>query len=93
MYLDKIAYDEQFGQDRLLFQLDPAQFKGGLASAKAELAQQQALLTNADLILKQVRPLAKNRTPLSQQDLDNAIANQLSAKAQMEQKARSSKRN
>jgi len=84
-YLDKIAYDEgslvKTGQ--LLFRLDPAQFKAALASAKAELAQRQALLTNADLILKRVRPLAKQNA-LSQQDLDNAIANQLSAKAQME---------
>ena len=82
-YLDKIAYEEgslvKTGQ--LLFQLDPDQFKAALASAKAELAQRNALLTNANLILKRVRPLAKQNA-LSQQDLDNAIANQLTAEAQ-----------
>ncbi|MDQ5908545.1 MAG: rane fusion protein multidrug efflux system [Pseudomonadota bacterium] len=84
-YLDKIAYTEgslvKSGQ--LLFQLDPNQFKAALASAKATLAQQQALLTNAELTLKRVRPLAKQNA-LSQQDLDNAVSNQLSAQAQVQ---------
>jgi membrane fusion protein (multidrug efflux system) len=82
-YLDKIAYEEgslvKTGQ--LLFQLDPDQFKAALASAKAELAQREALLTNANLTLKRVRPLTRQNA-LSQQDLDNAVANQLSAQAQ-----------
>lgn len=84
-YLDKIAYEEGslVKNGQLLFQLDPSQFKASLASAKATLAQQQALLTNADLTLKRVRPLAKQNA-LSQQDLDNAIANQLSAQAQVQ---------
>jgi len=83
-YLDKIAYEEGslVKNGQLLFQLDPSQFKAALASAKAELAQREALLTNADLTLKRVRPLAKQNA-LSQQDLDNAIANQLSAQAQV----------
>jgi membrane fusion protein (multidrug efflux system) len=84
-YLDKIAYDEGglVKTDQLLFQLDPDQFKTALASAKAELAQRKALLTNANLTLKRVRPLAKQNA-LSQQDLDNAVANQLTAQAQMQ---------
>ncbi len=83
-YLDKIAYEEGslVKNGQLLFQLDPSQFKAALASAKAELAQREALLTNANLTLKRVRPLAKQNA-LSQQDLDNAIANQLSAQAQV----------
>jgi len=84
-YLDKIAYTEGslVKNGQLLFQLDPNQFKAALASAKATLAQQQALLTNADLTLKRVRPLTKQNA-LSQQDLDNAVSNQLSAQAQVQ---------
>jgi len=84
-YLDKIAYEEGslVKNKQLLFQLDPDQFKAALASAKAELAQREALLTNANLTLKRVRPLAKQNA-LSQQDLDNAIANQLTAQAQVQ---------
>jgi len=84
-YLDKIAYQEGglVKARQLLFRLDPDQFKAALASAKAELAQRKALLTNANLTLKRVRPLARQNA-LSQQDLDNAIANQLSAQAQMQ---------
>lgn len=83
-YLEKIAYTEgslvKAGQ--LLFQLDPAQFKAALASAEATLEQQEALLTNAELTLKRVRPLTKQNA-LSQQDLDDAVAKQLSYKAQV----------
>lgn len=84
-YLDKIAYTEGslVKNGQLLFQLDPNQFKAALASAKATLAQQQALLTNAELTLKRVRPLAKQNA-LSQQDLDNAVSNQLSYQAQVQ---------
>ncbi len=84
-YLDKIAYTEGslVKNGQLLFQLDPKQFQAALASAKATLAQQQALLTNAELTLKRVRPLAKQNA-LSQQDLDNAVSNQLSAQAQVQ---------
>lgn len=84
-YLEKIAYTEgsMVKNGQLLFQLDPNQFKAALASAKANLAQQQALLTNADLTLKRVRPLAQQNA-LSQQDLDNAVANQLSYQAQVQ---------
>lgn len=84
-YLEKIAYTEgsMVKNGQLLFQLDPNQFQAALASAKATLAQQQALLTNAELTLKRVRPLAKQNA-ISQQDLDNAIANQLSYQAQVQ---------
>ena len=84
-YLEKIAYTEgsMVKSGQLLFQLDPSQFQAALASAKATLAQHQALLTNAELTLKRVRPLAKQNA-ISQQDLDNAIANQLSYQAQVQ---------
>ncbi len=84
-YLDKIAYVEgslvKTGQ--LLFQLDPKQFQAALASAKANLAQQEALLTRARQILARVKPLAKQNA-VSQQDLDNSIANVLASEAQVQ---------
>lgn len=84
-FLDKIAYTEgslvKAGQ--LLFQLDPKPFQASLASAQASLAQQQALLVKAQQTLARVRPLAKQNA-VSQQDLDNAIASELSAAAQVQ---------
>ncbi len=84
-YLDKIAYVEgslvKTGQ--LLFQLDPKQFQAALASAKANLAQQEALLTRARQTLARVKPLAKQNA-VSQQDLDNATANVLASEAQVQ---------
>ncbi len=84
-YLDKIAYEEgslvKAGQ--LLFQLDPKQFQASLDSAKANLAQQEALLTRARQTLARVKPLAKQNA-VSQQDLDNATANVLASEAQVQ---------
>ena len=84
-FLDKIAYTEgslvKAGQ--LLFQLDPKPFQASLASAQASLAQQQALLVKAQQTLARVRPLAKQNA-VSQQDLDNSIASELAAAAQVQ---------
>ena len=84
-YLDQIAYEEgslvKTGQ--LLFQLDPKSFQASLDSAKATLAQQQALLVKAQQTLARVKPLAKQNA-VSQQDLDSSIANELSAAAQVQ---------
>jgi membrane fusion protein, multidrug efflux system len=84
-YLEKIAYTEgslvKAGQ--LLFQLDPKQFQAALDSAKATLAQQQALLTRARQTLARVKPLAKENA-VSQQDLDNATAGVLTSEAQVQ---------
>ncbi|MFZ4790807.1 MAG: efflux RND transporter periplasmic adaptor subunit [Candidatus Competibacteraceae bacterium] len=84
-FLDKIAYTEgslvKTGQ--LLFQLDPKPFQASLTSAQASLAQQQALLVKAQQTLARVRPLAKQNA-VSQQDLDNSIASELAAAAQVQ---------
>ena len=84
-YLDQIAYEEgslvKTGQ--LLFQIDPKPFQASLDSAKANLAQQEALLTRARQTLARVKPLA-NQNAVSQQDLDNAIASELAAAAQVQ---------
>lgn len=84
-YLDKIAYVEgslvKTGQ--LLFQIDPKPFQAALDSARATLAQQEALLVKARQLLARVKPLAKQNA-VSQQDLDNAIAGELTALAQVQ---------
>ena len=84
-YLDKIAYTEgslvKTGQ--LLFQLDSKPFQAALDSAKATLAQQEALLTRARQTLARVKPLAKQNA-VSQQDLDNATAGVLTSEAQVQ---------
>lgn len=84
-YLDKIAYTEgdfvRTGQ--LLFQLDPQPFQAALDNAKGDLARAQAQLTNARAILARVRPLAKQNA-VSQKDLDDAVAAERSAEAQVQ---------
>ena len=84
-YLDKIAYTEgdfvRTGQ--LLFQLDPQPFQAALDNAKGDLARAQAQLANARATLARVRPLAKANA-LSQKDLDDAVAADRSAQAQVQ---------
>lgn len=84
-YLEKIAYVEgslvKTGQ--LLFQLDPKPFQAALDNAKANLAQQDALLTRARQNLARVKPLAKQNA-VSQRDLDDATASVLASEAQVQ---------
>jgi membrane fusion protein, multidrug efflux system len=84
-YLDKIAFDEgsmvRVGQ--LLFQLDQQPFQAALDSAKGELARAEAILVNARATLARVRPLAREGA-VSQKDLDDAVAAELSARAQVQ---------
>jgi membrane fusion protein (multidrug efflux system) len=84
-YLEKIAYTEGslVKDGQLLFQLDPKPFQAALDSAKASLAQQEALLTRARQTLARVKPLAKQNA-VSQQDLDNATAGVLTSEAQVQ---------
>ena len=84
-YLDKIAYTEgdlvRTGQ--LLFQLDPLPFQAALDNARGDLARAEAQLANARATLARVRPLAKANA-LSQKDLDDAVAAERSAQAQVQ---------
>jgi RND family efflux transporter MFP subunit len=74
----------------LLFQIDPRPFQAALDQAQGELAQAKAMLANAeavqgrtDLDVKRYTPLAEAQAA-SQQDLDNAVQNNLAAKATVE---------
>ena len=72
---------------QLLFEIDPRPFQaaldqaqGQLAQAKAQLANAQAVQGRTELDVNRYTPLAREQAA-SQQDLDNAIQNDLAAKA------------
>jgi RND family efflux transporter MFP subunit len=72
---------------QLLFEIDPRPFQAVLDQAEGQLAQAKALLANAqavqgrtELDVNRYTPLAKEQAA-SQQDLDNAVQNNMAAKA------------
>lgn len=72
---------------QLLFEIDPRPFQSTLDQAEGQLSQAKAALANAiavqrknELDVDRYTPLAKEQAA-SQQDLDNAIQNNLAAKA------------
>ena len=84
-YLKTIDYAE--GRDvkkgQLLFTIDDEQYRAALAEAQAALARAQSTLAKTDLDVKRYTPLAAERA-VSQAELDNAVAANRSAKAQVE---------
>jgi membrane fusion protein (multidrug efflux system) len=77
-------------QGQLLFQIDPRPFQaaldqvqGQLAQANASLANAQAVQRRTELDVQRYTPLAKEQAA-SQQDLDNAVQNNLAALATIE---------
>lgn len=83
-YLDTIGYVEGsfVHKDDLLFQLDPRPFQAALAKAQAQLAKEQSVLWQAERSVKRFTPLYEQKAA-SQRDLDNAIASEMSAQAQV----------
>jgi RND family efflux transporter MFP subunit len=74
-------------KNQLLFEIDPRPFQvaldqtaGQLAEAKAQLANAVAIQGRTQLDVERYTPLAKEQAA-SQQDLDNAVQNNLAAKA------------
>lgn len=72
---------------QLLFEIDPRPFQAALDQAQGQLAQATAALANAqavqgrtELDVNRYTPLAREQAA-SQQDLDNAVQNNLAAKA------------
>lgn len=91
-YLLKQGYQEgaSVKQGQLLFQIDPRPFQAALDQAQGQLAQAKATLANAqavqrrtELDVERYTPLAKEQAA-SQQDLDNAVQNNLAAIATVE---------
>jgi len=91
-YLLKQGYEEGrfVKQGQLLFQIDPRPFQAALDQAQGQWAQAKAMLANAqavqrrtELDVERYAPLAKEQAA-SQQDLDNAVQNNLAALATIE---------
>lgn len=70
-------------QGQLLYTIDPREWKARVDEARGQLTRAQAQLTNAEIELGRVRPLAAMNA-LSQRDLDNSIARQKSAQAEVD---------
>ena len=88
-YIMKQGYQEGafVKKGQLLFEIDPRPFQAALDQAEGQLAQAKALLANAKAVqgrtqldVERYGPLAKEQAA-SQQDLDNAVQNNLAAKA------------
>lgn len=88
-YLLRQAYQEgaYVKKGQLLFEIDPRPFQAALDQAEGQLAQAKAILENAqavqgrtELDVNRYTPLAREQAA-SQQDLDNAVQNNLAAKA------------
>ena len=91
-YLLRQGYQEGtfVRKGQLLFEIDPRPFRAALDQAEGQLAQAKAMLANAqavqgrtELDVNRYTPLAKEQAA-SQQDLDNAVQNNLAAKATVE---------
>jgi len=88
-YLLRQGYQEGafVKKGQLLFEIDPRPFQAALDQAEGQLAQARALLANTKAVQGRTQldvdryiPLAKEQAA-SQQDLDNAVQNNLAAKA------------
>lgn len=66
-----------------LYQIDPVPFKAAYISAKARVSQAKARLVQARQNLARVKPLLAEQA-VSQKDLDDAVAEELAAKAALE---------
>ena len=84
-YLASIDYAEgtEVKKGQLLFTIDDQQYRAALAEAQASLARAESTLAKTDLDVGRYRPLAAERA-VSQAELDNAVAANRSAKAQVE---------
>ncbi|HNG02844.1 MAG TPA: efflux RND transporter periplasmic adaptor subunit, partial [Nitrospira sp.] len=66
-----------------LYQIDPVPFHAAMLSAKAKVAQSEARLVQANQNLTRVKPLLAEQA-VSTKDVDDAVAEQLAAKAALE---------
>lgn len=91
-YLQQQAYQEGafVHKGQLLFQIDPRPFQAVLDQTQGQLSQAKAMLANAEAVqgrtqldVNRYTPLAKEQAA-SQQDLDNAIQNNLAAIASVQ---------
>jgi membrane fusion protein (multidrug efflux system) len=84
-YLDRFFFTEGafVKKGDRLYQIDPKPFQAALAQAKANLATAQARLNQSTVSVNRLTPLVTQKA-VSQQELDNALANQDAARAQVD---------
>jgi len=84
-YLQEVAFTEgsYVRKGDLLYQIDPKPLEASLANAKADLATAKARLDKTNTDVKRLSPLAEQQA-VSQQELDNAVAYQQAARAQVD---------
>ncbi|PYK95069.1 MAG: efflux transporter periplasmic adaptor subunit [Verrucomicrobia bacterium] len=70
-------------QGERLYQIDPVPFRAAYLSAKAKVAQAEARVVQAKQNLDRVKPLLAEQA-VSQKDVDDAVAEDLSAKGALE---------
>jgi len=66
-----------------LYQIDPIPFRAAVLSAQARVSQAEARLMQAKQNLNRVKPLVQEQA-VSQKDLDDAVAEELSARGTLE---------
>lgn len=66
-----------------LYQIDPVPFRAAVLSAQAKVSQAEARLIQAKQNLSRVKPLVQEQA-VSQKDLDDAVAEELSARGTLE---------
>jgi len=84
-YLDRFFFTEGafVKKGDRLYQIDPKPFQAALAQAKANLATAQARLNQMTITVNRLTPLEAQKA-VSRQELDNALANQDAARAQVD---------
>jgi len=84
-YLETIDYREgaEVKKGQLLFTIEDSQYRTKVASARGALARAQAALGKADTDVARFKPLVEQRA-ISQAELDNALAYQRAAAAQVD---------
>ena len=84
-YLDRFYFTEGafVRKGDRLYQIDPKPFQAALAQARADLATVKARLDQTTVTVNRLTPLVTQKA-VSQQELDNALANQDAARAQVD---------
>jgi len=84
-YLDRFFFTEGafVKKGDRLYQIDPKPFEASLAQAKANLATVQARFDQTTITVNRLTPLEAQKA-VSRQELDNALANQDAARAQVD---------
>ncbi len=84
-FLETIDFSEgsYVRQGDLLYQIDPKPLEAALAQARGVLATSQARLDQATITVNRMKPLAEQQA-VSLQELDNALANQHAARAEVD---------